>query len=148
VWQLRHDNKKKYRPCVAKEAKTALLAFSPLRNELWRRSKFHYGTARPLGPDNAMPSVTGQPVLEARMGDVVSLGERRERQLAEQHARALVMFECAANLARQAHPGLVELIREQFGDNWVEERVQATVSPRRVSDAPRYVPARRRPATP
>jgi len=73
------------------------------------------------------------------MGNVVSLRERAERKQAEEHARALVLSELAAVLVRQQSPALLRLIAETFGPDEVERRVQATISPRRMTDAPRHV---------
>lgn len=70
------------------------------------------------------------------MSEVISLSDVRERRVAEQHARALVMFECAASLARQAHPALMQLIEQSFGTEWINARVRETVTPRRRTDAP------------
>lgn len=80
------------------------------------------------------------------MSEVISLSERRERRVAEEHARALVLFECASQLARQSHPGLLSLIEESFGSSWVEERVRDTLTPQRMESAPLHTSARRRPA--
>lgn len=77
------------------------------------------------------------------MGDVISLRARREQLDAEGHARALVLFECAANLARTEHAGLVRLIEQTYGPGWLDQRVRATVCPRAVTDAPRREKARR-----
>lgn len=76
------------------------------------------------------------------MGDVISLRARREQQDAELHARALVLFECAVNLARSEDPGLLKLVEQTYGPGWLNDRVRATVSPRKV-DAPQHVKARR-----
>ncbi len=73
------------------------------------------------------------------MADVVSLVEVRQRRETEEHARALVLFECAASLARQQHPGLLALVDEAFGSEWVEARVQETLTPKRQDDAPLFV---------
>lgn len=63
--------------------------------------------------------------------DVIDLERVRERRVAEKHARALVLFECAATLARRQHPGLMKLIDESFGREWFEDRVRETATPRR-----------------
>ena len=76
------------------------------------------------------------------MGDVISLGARREQRDAEQHARALVLFECAVNLARQEDPGLLRLVEQTFGATWLEDRVRATSAPRRI-ELPSHVKAQR-----
>lgn len=65
------------------------------------------------------------------MGEVVDLQERRERKHAEDHARALILFECASILARREHPGLVRLINEVFGEAEIELRVKATAIPKK-----------------
>lgn len=65
------------------------------------------------------------------MADVISLEQRRQRRIAEEHARALVMFECAAALARQAHPALMQLIEQSYGREWIDQRVKETLTPRR-----------------
>ena len=80
------------------------------------------------------------------MAQVISLEERRERQMAEAHARAMVLFECATQLARQAHPGLMSLIDQSYGPGWVEDRVRDTITPRRMDSAEQHVRAKRRPA--
>lgn len=69
------------------------------------------------------------------MSEVISLAERRQKRSAEEHARALVIFECAAALARQAHPGLLRLIEQSYGHEWLATRVQETLTPRRRRDA-------------
>ena len=73
------------------------------------------------------------------MDNVISLRNFRERNETEKHARALVLFECAADLARREHLGLLKLVEQIYGSDWVEDRVRATVSPRRVDNAPRHV---------
>lgn len=78
------------------------------------------------------------------MGTVVSLQERREQQAVQDHARALVLFECAAILARRRHPALMQLIEESFGREEIEQRIKATVSPQRADDAPMHQSTRRR----
>lgn len=78
------------------------------------------------------------------MGAVISLHERKERLVAEEHARALVLFECAAHLARTAHPGLVDLINEAFGPEFIEERVRNATTPRLMTDAPQMPRAKSR----
>lgn len=57
------------------------------------------------------------------MSNVISLHAYRERQLAEEHAKALVVFECAAILARRGDPALIALVEEVFGSDFVDERV-------------------------
>lgn len=80
------------------------------------------------------------------MADIVSLQEVRDRRNAEEHARALVVFECAAALARQNHPQLLQLIEQAFGAGWVDERVRETLTPRRQTDAPLHPTSRRLPS--
>ncbi len=80
-----------------------------------------------------------------RMADVVSLAEVRQRREAEEHARALVLFECAAALARQSHPGLLRVIEEAYGTDWIAARVRETLTPRRQTDAPVHARTRRSP---
>ena len=70
------------------------------------------------------------------MGDVVSLSAHREKQLAREHARGLVLFECAAALARRGDPALVALIEETFGADFLDQRVSETLRPHRP-EAPR-----------
>lgn len=82
----------------------------------------------------------------AILADIISLKDRRERQQASEHARALVLHECAAQLARQAHPGLLKLIAENFGADFIESRVRDTITPRRVENAPQYARAKEVPA--
>lgn len=65
------------------------------------------------------------------MGKLISLQERRDAVVAEEHARALVLFECAAILARRRDSGLMHLVNEAFGADEIERRIQATLSPRR-----------------
>jgi hypothetical protein len=79
------------------------------------------------------------------MAELISLAERRERRAAEEHARALVIFECAAALARQNHAGLLDLIQLAYGPQWVEERVRETLAPVHHTDAPRHAASVRTP---
>jgi hypothetical protein len=76
------------------------------------------------------------------MGNVVALSNYRNRRAAEEHVRALVLFECAAHLARQNHAGLNALVDEVFGAGWVEQRIVETLSRPRREEA--VVPARPR----
>ncbi len=79
------------------------------------------------------------------MSNVISLEKHRTQRDAEAHARALVIFEGAAALARQASPELLYLIEQSFGAGWIEERVRATLAPRLVENAPLHPSATRRP---
>lgn len=76
------------------------------------------------------------------MADVISLAERRQKRTAEEHARALVMFECAAALARQSHPALLQLIEQSYGREWIEQRVKETLTPRKRREPSESSPAR------
>jgi hypothetical protein len=76
------------------------------------------------------------------MGDVISLQERREKRSLEEHARALVLFECAAILARRRHSALLRVVEDAFTPEEIEDRVQATMTPRRMVGTERYVARR------
>lgn len=76
------------------------------------------------------------------MGNVISLQAHKEKQLAQAHAKALVLFECAATLARRGDPALVALVEEAFGADFLEKRVCETLRPARKS-APKRAPSRR-----
>lgn len=77
------------------------------------------------------------------MGNVVSLQAHREKRLAQDHAEALVLFECAAALARRGDASLIALVKEAFGADYLEQRVTETLQPTRTAAAPRKAPARR-----
>jgi hypothetical protein len=47
------------------------------------------------------------------MAVVVSVADRRRRKAAEEHVRALVLFECAASLGRQQHRRETEPVRRR-----------------------------------
>lgn len=57
------------------------------------------------------------------MSNVVCLQAHRDRLEAEAHARALVLYECAALLARRSDPGLIALIEESFGADFLAKRL-------------------------
>lgn len=80
------------------------------------------------------------------MPNVISIREVRERREAEEHAEALVLYECATTLARQNNPALRRVIDEVFGKTFVDERVREAVEPRVRNEAPKHPSARRRPA--
>jgi hypothetical protein len=82
------------------------------------------------------------------MGNVVDLRQRREQKAAEEHSRALVVFEYAALLARQRNPALLRLIDDVFGAGEVERRVQDTLAPREVTTAQSFASRRRAPLSP
>lgn len=65
------------------------------------------------------------------MGEVVSLSVVRDRREAAEHARALLLHECATRLARDEHPELLGLIERTFGAGWLEERVREAALPRK-----------------
>lgn len=75
------------------------------------------------------------------MSNVINLHAYREKQLAQGHAKALVVFECAAILARRGDPALIALVEEAFGSDFLNERVTESLSP------PTPVDSRRVPAT-
>jgi hypothetical protein len=71
------------------------------------------------------------------MAAVISLEARRRRKVDEEHARGIILFECAATLARRKHPALLKLIEESFGTQWLEDRIQETLKPHPRTDAAR-----------
>jgi len=81
------------------------------------------------------------------MGEVVSLAAVRNRRAAEEHVRALLLFECASTLARREDPELLALVTRRFGPDWFEARVAASLSNRAESaevPAPRAARSSRR----
>lgn len=62
------------------------------------------------------------------MSNVINLHAYREKQLAQGHAKALVLFECAAILARRGDPALIALVEEAFGPGFLDERVGESVT--------------------
>jgi hypothetical protein len=72
------------------------------------------------------------------MGEVISLQERIDQRAAEEHARALVLFECASILARRRHPGLLKLVEQAFTREELQERTRALLLPRRMRQAEKY----------
>lgn len=63
------------------------------------------------------------------MGNVVSLKAHREKRLAQDHAQALVLYECAAALARRGDAALIALVKEAFGADYLERRVNESLTP-------------------
>ena len=86
------------------------------------------------------------------MSNIVSLQavrEQRERQKEQQerrqHAEALVLFECAALLARKQHPELIAVVEKAFGPGFLAKRTDQVCEPIRRDDAPaKIVKSRRR----
>lgn len=71
------------------------------------------------------------------MSNVVNLNAYREKQLAHDHAKALVVFECAVILARRGDPALIALVEEAFGTDFLDERIVESLSPSKPVPATR-----------
>lgn len=71
------------------------------------------------------------PARTRQGAEVVTLDTLRRRREDRAQARAIALYEGAVMLARMEHPGLLALVAETLGENWLEERTRGAAVPKR-----------------